>query len=386
LQEGTSFNVQSTRGNEYLGGSDFDRMIEDRVVNAFETNYGLDISSDPILLQQIGDLVERAKIELSSRESALVALPFIGGGGKPMHLRYSVTREELNELIEDLLEDTLSLTRQAMEDAGFEPGGIDHLVLAGGSTRIPLVRSRLKEELGLEEASLVNPDEIVAKGAAVFAAMLSEESPRFHLTDVTSHALGVEIDEDRYVTVLDRHARLPAEARRIFTTVTDNQTSVEINILQGDASRASRNRSLGRFMLSGIRGGRRGEPRIEVSFSVDSDGIAHVAARDVDTGAEQQVTVTTADEEELARNPRALQLRVASLVHRIQAVISQPGIYIDEQFRNEINELIEHARGLTGGDPGATSDKLRDYRLALEAVHTELETMTQEMEVGNEGA
>jgi molecular chaperone DnaK len=348
VQDGTAFAVQSTRGNEYLGGLDFDQLVQQRVVESFESDYGLSVADEPILLQQVRDLCERAKIELSTRDSALVALPFIGGGGKPMHLRYTVTRQELNALIEEYVDRTMELTREALADAGFDPGSIDNLVLAGGSTRIPLVRERLKEELGLEVTALVNPDEIVALGAAVQASMLTGEDPRYRLTDVMSHALGVEIDEDQYVTVLDRNSRLPAQAKRIFTTVSDNQKSVEINILQGDAEQASRNRSLGRFMLSGIREGRRGEPKIEVRFDVDADGIAHVSARDVDTGAAQTVTVTTNDDEELS--PRSLQFRVASLVQRISALTSRSDAYLDEQFRAEIEELLRHARSYAAGD------------------------------------
>ncbi|MFP4373528.1 MAG: Hsp70 family protein [Spirochaetaceae bacterium] len=386
LQHGTEFTVQSTRGNQYLGGLDFDELIQQKVAESFEADYGLSVASDPILLQQVRDLVERAKIELSSRDSALVALPFIGGGGKPMHLRYTVTRQELNELIEDYVGRTIKLTREALEDAGFEADRVDNLVLAGGSTRIPRVRERLKEELGLEETALVNPDEIVALGAAVQAGMLAGEDDRFRLTDVMSHALGVEIDGNQSVIVLDRNSRLPAQARRVFTTVSDDQKSVEINILQGDAARASDNLSLGRFMLSGIREGPRGEPRIEVSFDVDSDGIAHVSARDVDTGIAQQVIVTTSDDKELARNPRALQSRVMALVDRISELTGRSGAYIDEEFRSEIEELLRHARKHAGSEQALDTARLQEYRMALEAVKAELDAVYQDVEVGNEGA
>lgn len=385
-QDATEFTVQSTRGNEYLGGLDFDQLIQQRVVTSFERDYGLAVAEDPILLQQIRDLVERAKIELSSRDSALIALPFIGGGGKPMHLRYTVTRDELNGLIEEYLDRTLALTRQARSDAGFDTGGVDNLVLAGGSTRIPLVRRRLKEELGLDETAQVNPDEIVALGAAVQAGILSDDGERFRLTDVMSRALGVEIDSDQYVTILGRNSRLPARASRVFTTVSDNQRSVEINILQGDADRASQNKSLGRFMLTGIREGSRGEPKIEISFDVDSDGIAHVSARDVDTGAAQQVTVTTGDAEELADNPRALRLRVSSLIDRIGGLTGRGDAYLDEEFRSEIEELLQHARTLVETHEDVDVSKLQEYRIALEAVRAELTALDQDLEVGTEGA
>jgi molecular chaperone DnaK len=386
LQQGTDFTVQSTRGNEYLGGLDFDQLIQQGVIESFEKDYGLSVASDPILLQQVRDLVERAKIELSSRDSALVALPFIGGGGKPMHLRYTVTRQELNGLIETHVGRTMELTREALRDAGFEGAQVDNLVLAGGSTRIPRVRELLKQEFGLEETALVNPDEIVALGAAVQGSMLAGDSERFRLTDVMSHALGVEIDEDQYVTVLDRNSSLPAQAKRVFTTVSDNQKSVEINILQGDEDRASENLSLGKFMLSGIREGPRGEAKIEVRFDVDADGIAHVSARDVDTGVEQQVAVTTTDDEELSRSPRALQFRVSTLAERVSGLVSRPDIYLDEKFRAEIEELVRHAKKLAGSEKISDTAKLREYRLALEAVMAELNALYQEMEVGNEGA
>jgi molecular chaperone DnaK len=216
--------------------------------------------------------------------------------------------------------------------------------------------------------------------------MLSGQDERFRLTDVMSHALGVEIDEDQYVTVLERNSRLPAQARRVFTTVSDNQKSVEINILQGDAERASDNLSLGKFMLNGIREASRGEPKIEVSFDVDADGIAHVSARDVETGVAQQVTVTTSDDEELSRSPRALQFRVATLVERISGLVSRSDAYLDEEFRSEIEELLRHAKRLAEAEQVSDMAKLREYRMALEAVMAELNALYQDMEVGNEGA
>ncbi|MFP3958561.1 MAG: Hsp70 family protein [Spirochaetaceae bacterium] len=380
LQEGTEFTVQSTRGNEYLGGLDFDLRLERVVAESFERDYGLSVTTDPGLLQQIRELAERAKIELSSRETAMVALPFIAGGGKPMHLRRSVTRAELDELIGEQVEQSISLTKEALTDAGFEVSTLDNLVLAGGSTRIPLVRARLAEELGLEATSLVNPDEIVALGAAVQAHMVETKKPVFRLTDVNSQPLGVEIDEDRYVTLLERNTRLPAEVKRVFTTVSDNQRSVEINVLQGDAERASKNRSLGKFMLSGIRTGRRGEPKIEVGFEMDADGIVHVSARDVDTGAVQRKTVTASPGDENLDDPRLTEQRVRELTEHIAVLTGREDFYIDEEFREEVKELLDHVR--RNRNPA----KLREYRVALEAVLAELGTIFEDMEVSNEGA
>ncbi|MFP4483584.1 MAG: Hsp70 family protein [Spirochaetaceae bacterium] len=371
-KSGTTFTVKASRGDNHLGGADFDALLLDRVRQEFAEQAGFDVAADPVLLQQLTDHIEQAKIELSSRESAMIGLPF-AAASKPVHLRYTICREEFNELIGPLLQRTVDLTMRCVKDAGFGLDGIDGLVLSGGSSRIPLVRTYLHRALGIDAAGKVNPDEIVAVGAAVQAGIVDDNRDTISLNDVTSYSLGVEIEEDTYVRVLPRNSQIPATARRLFTTVTDNQSSVEIRVLQGDEDRASGNRSLGRFLLSGIREGRRGEPRIEVAFTVDADGIAHVTARDVDTSAEQRITVTPEPEEGVSAETMAL--RLSSLINRVSALAAHSRDAVDRDFAGEVDELLEFARGAVD-----TRDlrQLREAQIALEAVLHELNAASEE--------
>jgi molecular chaperone DnaK len=381
IKEGDSFRVRSTVGDNHLGGVDFDRLMLERVLDDFESKSGLSIRTEPVLLQQLMEMVESAKIDLSTRDSALVALPFIGGSGKPVHLSYTIRRDELNELIAELVKRTINLTLKAVREGGFGVRGIDSLVLSGGSSRIPLVHTYLRRALGLEKVALVNPDEIVAMGAAVQASILQGQGGS--VQDVLSYTLGVEIEGDQFVGILQRNTPLPADAKKLFTTVADNQSAVEIHVLQGEEEKAGRNISLGRFLLSGIREAKRGEPRVEVDFAVDPDGIVQVSAADVDTGARQQISVRPADAAEAGADAMSLTLRVESLVNRVQMLCEGRPVLEDPALATEIDEIVRIARD------AMASKKPRDLteaRIALETILGELNAAYQATEVEDEGA
>lgn len=369
-REKDQFFVRSTLGDNNLGGLDFDRLLGERMRHSFEEQSGLSLSGDPFMEQQLAELVERAKIELSTNPSASVVLPFMGSSGRPMHLRYDVSREELEELISPLVERTVALTRKAIEEAGFDT--VDALVLSGGSSRVPLVQRTLEETFRVPSAPLVNPDEIVALGAAIHARnVVNEGASRLH--DVSSYALGVEIDGGSVIHLVKRNTPLPAESSRVFTTITDMQEVVEVHVVQGDSSRARDNISLGRFTLSGIQRSRKGDPRIEVSFSVDEDGMTQVYARDLHTGSSERITIIPALESD---DPREEERRLSSLIRRAEQLLEMGGDALEREFAAEAAEILAGARRATLDSGGEVSE----YRIALESLVRELNTYLQEAE------
>lgn len=365
------FYVRSTLGDNNLGGVDFDRMLGERIRAAFEEQSGITFGDDPFMGQQLSELVERAKIELSSNPTASVALPFMGSGGKPMHLRYDVGREEFEELIESLVDRTIDLTKKAIEEAGFD--GIDALVLSGGSSRVPLVQRRLEEQFGVPSAPLINPDEVVALGAAIHGKNLTIDGG-VSLHDVSSYALGVEIDGGSVIHLVNRNTPLPATAARVFTTIADMQEVAEVNVLQGDSHRARENISLGRFTLSGIQRGKKGNPRIEVSFSVDEDGMTQVHARDLATGSSERISILPALEE---NDPAAEERRLSSLIRRVDQLLEMGAGSLEPEFAAEAAEILGGARRV---HLNAASGERSEYRLALESLVRELDTYLHEAE------
>ncbi|TVR32212.1 MAG: heat-shock protein Hsp70 [Spirochaetaceae bacterium] len=380
--DGTTFTVTASCGDNHLGGMDIDALLMTEALAAFSEQAGFDMAADPLLMQQLGEMIERVKIELSSRDSASLALPFYVAGGKPLHLQYSLGRDRFEHLVSGLLDRSIELTLQAVNHSGFDRTGIDSLVLSGGSSRIPLVQRRLREELGVREVALVNPDEIVALGAAVQAEMLAGDSQLIQLHDVVSYTLGVEIDNGRFVDLVKKQTQIPAETRRVFTTVTDNQNAVEIHVLQGEHPDVSSNHSLGRFLLSGIREGARGEPRIEVTFSVDAGGMAHVTARDKDTGAAQRITVHPLGDDSTAGADQ-VERRLQALVARIRGLKQSAGAQLDQGFAREIDDLLAHAERSVKRSDHKT---MRESLIALETLVDELVLMAQETEADDAGA
>lgn len=358
---GRTCEVLSSAGDDRLGGMDIDLLLYREAAEAFRRDWGVDPDSDPFLAQQLMDLSERAKIELSSRTEASITIPFLNAGKGVAHPSFNLGRDRLEDLLRPMAERSLALVRTALNEAGKKPRDVGALVLSGGSSRIPLVRRMIAELLPLEPEGRVNPEEIVAVGAAVEAAILSGRAGGFSVRDVNSRTYGVEIEGGRFVELLPRNEPLPARKRRVFTTVADDQESVEIHILQGDSGSAAENTSLGRFLLPGIRKAGRGEPKIQVEFSIDESDLLRVRALDLDTRTEQAVVVTgsgadAGDSEKLAR-----------LAARVRALADSEDI--DNGFRSEVEELL--ARAAAAVDSGSEEDR-RLARSSLEAVIGEL--------------
>ncbi len=371
-KKGKTFTVLATKGDNHLGGIDFDALLLEKVVDDFSRKSEIDLRNDEVMMQQLIEQVERAKIELSSRESALVALPFIGGDRKSVHLSYTVKRSEFEELIRESIENTVKLALGAVKDAGDTPTSVNHLILAGGSSRIPLVQSMLTTVFQCNPEKKINPEEVVALGAGIQASLAAGEVEDIMLKDITPFSLGVEIEGGKFIKILGRNSQIPTREKRLFTTVSDKQRSVEIHVLQGESLKASQNTSLGRFLLSGIREGKKGVPQIEVTFSVDADGILHVSAKDIDTSVEQKVSITSEYQDEVPensfKNVTELKNKVASLVSRVKKEIKKTDD-MDREFRREINDVVRTAEsGLVKGE----LKMLMESQIALETIIGEL--------------
>ncbi|GAB6089836.1 Hsp70 family protein [Spirochaeta dissipatitropha] len=369
LQDGDRFTVLATAGDTELGGIDFTDRLFSMVYDDFRKQADTDLA-DTIIRQQLYEMVERCKIELSSREEVDAAIPFIGAAGKPLHLQKKIRRIELNAMISDLVERSLQITRQVLSDAAVEPSRIDSLVLSGGSSRIPLIRHLLSESLGCSQVSQVNPDEVVALGAAIQASMISEDR-QLSLRDVTAFDLGVEIDKGRFAAIVKRNSTLPVNARQMFTTISDHQTAVEIHVLQGNHQKAAENSSLGRFLLSGIRQDKQGQPRIQIDFSVDVDGFVSVKAADKDTSVSQGVVLSSSTAEPYEADT-GLRSRVQSLVLRLEDGCRQHGTGLDDDYMREARELCSLARRAVLQQD---SEGLLQVKAALETMCIELQAM-----------
>lgn len=288
------FEVKATSGDNKLGGDDFDQVIIDYLVAEFKKEQGIDLSKDKAAVQRLKDAAEKAKKELSGVLTTTVSLPFITvADGVPQHLELNLTRAKFEELSAGLVERTLGPTRQALQDSGLSTSQIDKVVLVGGSTRIPAVVEAIKKLTGKEPHKGVNPDEVVALGAAVQAGVLTGEVKDVVLLDVTPLSLGIETAGGVFTKMIDRNTTIPTTKSQVYSTYADNQTSVEIHVLQGERSMASGNKTLGRFMLGDIPPAPRGVPQIEVSFDIDANGIVNVSALDKGTGKSQKITITS---------------------------------------------------------------------------------------------
>lgn len=288
------FEVKATSGNNKLGGDDFDQRIVDYIAEEFKRENGIDLRKDQIALQRLKEAAEKAKIELSSMTTTNINLPFITADASgPKHLDMTLTRAKFEELTRDLVEATMGPTRRALEDSGLKPDEIDKIILVGGSTRIPAVQEAIKKTIGKEPHKGVNPDEVVAMGAAIQAGVLAGDVNDVVLLDVTPLSLGIETLGGVFTKLIERNTTIPTSKSQIFSTAADGQTSVDIHVLQGERPMAADNVTLGRFQLTGIPPAPRGVPRIEVSFDIDANGIVNVSAKDLGTGKEQKITITS---------------------------------------------------------------------------------------------
>lgn len=375
-KEGNRFIVIASNGESSLGGIDFDKLLYKKVVRYFSDKTGVNIESDKLLVQHLRNRVEQAKIELSSRESAQISIPFIASGSKAVHLSYTITRSEFNNLIKPLVDRTMNLLDKTLRESNLRNIQIDNLVLSGGSSRIPLIKNTLNKRFGFTLEKQVNPEESVASGAAFQGFLISSGQKAIEIQDVTSHSLGVEIDDGTFIPIIKKNSPLPSIEFKTFTTVADNQRTVEIKILEGEKYRASDNSPYGRFLLSGIRIGKKGDPRIKVAFKVDPDGLLHVKAKDMDTGIRQNIVFTSSVKDSGSRSEEEerliLEKRVHSLISRVNGLNRLSPVSYDYDFQFEIREVLFSAgTALAERD----YDELWEAKISLESIVGELNAL-----------
>ena len=394
IGDGT-FEVLATAGNNRLGGDDFDQILIDYLAYEFKKAEGVDLRNDKMALQRLKEAAEKAKKELSSTMSTNVNLPFITATAEgPKHLTMDITRAKFDELTAILVEKTMEPTRRALQDAGLSTSDIDDVLLVGGSTRIPAVQEAVKKFIGKEAHKGINPDECVAVGAAIQAGVLTGEVNDLLLLDVTPLSLGIETMGNVMTKIIERNTTIPTKKSQVFSTATDNQPAVDIHVLQGERSMSYDNTTLGRFQLTDIPPAPRGIPQIEVTFDIDANGIVHVTAKDLGTGKEQKVTITSGtnlSEEEIERKVKEAEMNAEadkkkkdkiealnqadSTIYQTEKTLNELGDKVNSEDKSQIESAIEELKAIKDKEESTGED----IRKAMEEVMNKFHKISEQM-------